>query len=114
MHMHGHNMFVLAQGSLDNDWNGTIVNQDNPARRDVQIVGAWEYLVLQWNQDNPGAWPFHCHLAWHLSLGMAIEVLESPDLIPNQVRTPSTVSQTCRDWWAWDSHNVVDQIDSGI
>lgn len=112
MHMHGHNMFILAEGT--GSWDGSIVNSGNPQRRDVQIVQANGYLVVQWNQDNPGAWPFHCHIAWHLSLGMAIEVLESPDLIKSQVNIPSTVSQTCRDWWSYTDHDVVDQIDSGI
>lgn len=58
MHLHGHNMFVLADGT--GSWDGTITNPDNPQRRDVQIIQAGGYLVLQWNQDNPGVWPFHC------------------------------------------------------
>lgn len=112
MHFHGHNIFVLADG--DGDWDGTIVNPENPQRRDVQVVRPWGHIVIQWFQDNPGAWPFHCHIAWHLSLGMIIEVLESPDLIPNKVTVPSTVSQTCRDWWSYTKHNPVEMIDSGI
>lgn len=58
MHLHGHNMFVLADGT--GSWDGTITNPDNPQRRDVQIIQAGGYLVLQWNQDNAGVWPFHC------------------------------------------------------
>lgn len=57
MHLHGHNMFVLAEGV--GTWDGTIVNADNPQRRDVQLIQGGGYLVLQWNQDNPGVWPFH-------------------------------------------------------
>ena len=71
-------------------------------------------MVVQWNQDNPGIWPFHCHIAWHLSLGMIIEVLESPDLVHTQVKIPSTVSQTCRDWWAFNEHTPIAALDSGI
>jgi FtsP/CotA-like multicopper oxidase with cupredoxin domain len=114
MHFHGHNMFILAEGTGNATWDGTVVRPDNPQRRDVQIVSSWGFIVLQWNQDNPGAWPFHCHIAWHLSMGMIIEVLESPDLIPTDVNVPSTVGDTCRQWWAWSGHNIVDQIDSGI
>lgn len=59
MHLHGHNMFVLAEGV--GVWDGsTIVNHANPQRRDVQLLQAGGYMVVQWNQDNPGAWPFHC------------------------------------------------------
>lgn len=147
MHLHGHNIQarflfpfenvadefqVLAEGTANATWDGTVVRPDNPSRRDVQMVTAWGYIVLQWNQDNPGAWPFHCHIVWHLSLGepcdlvimclnrtdpalgMMIEVLESPDLIPSQVDVPSTIGETCREWWSYTNHNVVDQIDSGI
>lgn len=112
MHLHGHNIFVLAEGS--GEWDGTIVNPKNPQRRDVQMVRPNGYLVIQWFQDNPGAWPFHCHIAWHLSLGMIIEVLESPELIHKEVKIPSTVSQTCRDWWAFNEHSPIEILDSGI
>jgi hypothetical protein len=46
-------------------WDGSITNGGNPARRDVQMLPAYSYVVLQWNQDNPGAWPFHCHIVSH-------------------------------------------------
>jgi FtsP/CotA-like multicopper oxidase with cupredoxin domain len=54
MHMHGHNMHVLAEGS--GDWNGEIVNESNPARRDVQLIRPNGYLVIQLELDNPGLW----------------------------------------------------------
>ena len=114
MHFHGHNIFVLAEG--DGDWDGNIVNPSNPARRDVQMVRANGYMVVQWYQDNPGAWPFHCHIAWHLSLGMAIQVLEGPDLFKgDDVKIPDTVDGTCRDWWAYnDNNNAIAEVDSGL
>lgn len=64
MHLHGHTMYILAEGF--GSWDGTIVNADNPQRRDVQTLqGAQDaetpaYIVVQWDQDNPGVWPFHC------------------------------------------------------
>lgn len=58
MHLHGHNIFVLAEG--EGDWDGTIINPSNPQRRDVQLVRANGFLVIQWFQDNPGAWPVRC------------------------------------------------------
>lgn len=54
MHLHGHNIFVLAEG--EGDWDGNIVNAKNPQRRDVQMVRPNGHLVIQWFQDNPGAW----------------------------------------------------------
>lgn len=45
---------------------------------------------------------------------MIIEILESPELIHKDVKVPSTVSQTCRDWWAFNEHTPIDALDSGI
>lgn len=82
MHLHGHNFHVLNVGT--GTWDGvTVINPANPQRRDVQLVPAGGFLVLQIETDNPGAWPFHCHIAWHVSAGLYITVLERPDDIAN-------------------------------
>lgn len=101
MHMHGHNIFVLAEGNCasnttvfgdtngtsqagntseyrralsdtygvehsqvkraaneyGNCWDGTIINPNNPQRRDVQMLLPGQFIVVQWNQDNAGTWP---------------------------------------------------------
>ncbi|RDW65055.1 hypothetical protein BP6252_10706 [Coleophoma cylindrospora] len=111
MHLHGHNMFVLDVGT--GTWDGTIVNEDNPQRRDVQILPANGYMVLQLTADNPGAWPLHCHIAWHVSAGLYVTVLERPADIAN-LNIPYIMAQTCRDWSAYTNSTVVDQIDSGL
>jgi FtsP/CotA-like multicopper oxidase with cupredoxin domain len=112
IHLHGHNMFVLDVGI--GSWDGsTVINPSNPQRRDVQLVPAGGYLVLQLTADNPGAWPLHCHIAWHVSAGLYITVLERPDDIA-KLQIPSVMAQTCRDWAAFTNKTVVDQIDSGL
>ncbi|KAL7272243.1 hypothetical protein RUND412_004959, partial [Rhizina undulata] len=98
MHLHGHNMYILSEG--DGDWDGTIVNPENPTRRDTQIVRANGHLVFQFDGDNPGAWAFHCHIAWHVSGGLYVNFLERPDDI-RSMAIPQTMAQTCRDWAAW-------------
>jgi hypothetical protein len=70
--------------------------------------------VFQIEADNPGTWPFHCHIAWHISTGLYINILERPADIQKDMAIPSIMAQTCRDWWAWTGNNVVDQIDSGL
>jgi len=59
MHIHGHNMQVLAEGVGQWD-NKTIVNPGNPQRRDTQLIRPNGYLVVQFDLDNPGVWAFHC------------------------------------------------------
>lgn len=110
MHLHGHNFHVLDMGQ--GSWDGTIVNAANPQRRDVQLLPAGGYIVLQIEADNPGAWPLHCHIAWHVSAGLYVTVLERPDDIA-QLPIPSIMAQTCRDWGNFTDTIVLDQIDSG-
>ncbi|PSK56592.1 Iron transport multicopper oxidase [Elsinoe australis] len=124
MHMHGHNVFVLAEGW--GKWDGNVVRPENPQRRDTQLVRAARplaggaqgevepgYIVLQIEADNPGVWPLHCHIAWHVSGGLYVNVMERPKDIRER-EIPMVMAQTCRDWWKWTRTNVVDQIDSGL
>ena len=118
MHLHGHNMYVIAEGT--GTWSGDITNANNPQRRDVHIlqnaVSATtpSYIVIQFDADNPGVWPFHCHIAWHVSGGLYINVLERPDDIQKDMDIPGIMAQTCKDWDAYSAHDIVDEIDSGL
>ncbi|MCJ1354255.1 MAG: hypothetical protein MMC33_004242 [Icmadophila ericetorum] len=117
IHLHGHNYWVLSEGQ--GPWDGTIQgNPSNPQRRDVQILQPGSasnpsHLVIEFEADNPGVWPLHCHIAWHVSAGLYVNVMERPDLITEK-QIPSVLAQTCRDWAIFSGHNVVDQIDSGL
>ena len=69
--------------------------------------------MLQIETNNPGAWPFHCHIAWHVSGGLYITILEQPAKIRN-IAIPQTLAQGCREWAAFTGNQVVAQIDSGL
>ena len=113
MHLHGHNMFILHEGP--GNWDGTsVTNPNNPLRRDVQMLPANGHIVWQINADNPGVWPFHCHIAWHVSGGLYANILERPVDIKKDVPIPLIMAQTCRDWAAYTNTDVVEQIDSGL
>lgn len=108
-HMHGHNFYVLAEGS-SGVWNGSVTNPTNPTRRDTQLVQGLGWVAIQMEQDNPGVWPFHCHVAWHLSGGLALNIMSRPEDIP---AIPDIMPQTCLDWDFYTSTQIVDQIDAG-
>ncbi|PBP25971.1 ascorbase and Cu-oxidase [Diplocarpon rosae] len=112
MHLHGHNMQILATGK--GTWDGSISNANNPQRRDVQLVPGGGYFVFQYQADNPGVWPFHCHIAWHVSGGLYAHFLERPAEIGAKTQIPMVMQQTCSDWQAWTNQDVVEQIDSGV
>ncbi|KAK7944014.1 hypothetical protein LTR80_009547 [Exophiala xenobiotica] len=122
MHLHGHDFQVLAEGS-GGLWDGTIVNPANPQRRDVHMswsganasdpaVGT-NYMVLQFAADNAGVWPFHCHIAWHLSAGMAVMILERPDEVA-ELEIPAAVTATCDLFKSWQATNPTTDVDDGL
>jgi FtsP/CotA-like multicopper oxidase with cupredoxin domain len=117
MHLHGHDFQVLAEGF--GDWDGTIVNAANPTRRDVHILqnakdaDTPSFAVFQWEQDNAGVWPFHCHLAWHVSGGLYINVLERPADI-KKMELDQDNFDVCDSWDAFTKNNDPHQIDSGL
>ena len=113
IHMHGHNFAVLAMGyaSFNNttgvhlsdnedvvcnsqlctrpawrDGRSPTLNLIDPAVRDVLIVPAGGYAVIQFRSDNPGFWFMHCHLQLHMIEGMAMVLAEAVDRIPPEPR----------------------------
>jgi len=83
IHLHGHNFAVLGGGL--GVYDGTQQSQlktINPPRRDVIGVPASGWVVIRFKADNPGVWPFHCHIDWHFQAGLAATIIERPkDLV---------------------------------
>lgn len=70
MHLHGHVFQVTA---ID----------DNPvegAMRDTILVMPNSSVTIQFDADNPGVWPLHCHILYHLEAGM-LTVVRYKDFI---------------------------------
>ncbi|KAK8017818.1 hypothetical protein PG993_014144 [Apiospora rasikravindrae] len=113
MHLHGHQFAVLSEGL--GPFNGSIdpAMLANPPRRDVHMMPRYGHLVIQFEADNPGAWSYHCHIAWHSAMGYTVNILERPDEIRGG-RIADALKHTCSAWDAYTQQHVVDQIDSGI
>ena len=57
MHLHEHDFWVLAVGT--GEWDGPIVNPDNPQRRGSTLMSPDRfdipsYLVIEYMANNPG------------------------------------------------------------
>jgi len=112
-------MFVLAAGGSPPtsgkqvNWDGGIKNATNPMRRDTFLLQPNGYMVVQINSDNPGVWPFHCHIAWHVSGGLYANLVTQTQKIMGG-QNSEALDGLCASWNAFTSGAGVDQIDSGL
>lgn len=55
----------------------------------------------------------HCHIAWHTTEGLAIQILERESEI-SALLDSSTLNSTCTSWDSYESEDDIVQTDSGI
>lgn len=80
-HLHGHQFQVCERPSAG---AGTFNGHDRefpavPMRRDTIAVNAGSYVVIRYVADNPGVWLFHCHIEWHVIMGLIATIIEAPE-----------------------------------
>ncbi|KAB5511198.1 iron transport multicopper oxidase FET3, partial [Coniochaeta sp. 2T2.1] len=82
-HLHGHQFQVMDRPrSGTGDYPGrTNGFSKNPPMRDVVSVNGKSYAVLRFKADNPGVFLFHCHIEWHVEMGLTATIIESPELL---------------------------------
>ncbi|EEY20296.1 laccase-1 [Verticillium alfalfae VaMs.102] len=112
IHLHGHDFFVLAQGSGTYSASVTL-NTENPPRRDTALLPASGYLVMAWETDNPGVWLMHCHIGWHASEGFALQFIERYSEIAG-IADQSSLDDGCSTWSSFQDTYSIEQEDSGI
>lgn len=56
IHLHGHDFFVIGQGSGTYDESSANLNWNNPVRRDTATLPASGWLAIAFASNNPGAW----------------------------------------------------------
>ena len=128
IHLHGHDVLVLGASpaiadplspgytlrAYDAASDAATLNGNNPTRRDTTMLPAWGWLAVAFETNNPGAWLFHCHVAWHVSQGLSVQFLEQLDAIPGAVDL-SSINEQCDSWNAYyPSSDPFTQGDSGI
>lgn len=113
IHLHGHDFWVLAQGTGTFDASTVSLATGNAPRRDVAMLPASGYLVLAYYTDNPGAWLMHCHIAWHTSEGFALQLLERESEMA-ALMDVTAINSTCANWATYTAEDDVVQGDSGV
>ncbi|EAY88596.1 hypothetical protein OsI_10072 [Oryza sativa Indica Group] len=73
MHLHGYDVFVLAQGlgNFDPKRDVEKFNYHNPQLRNTVQVPRGGWAAVRFLTDNPGMWYLHCHFEFHIIMGMA-------------------------------------------
>ncbi|KAI1863425.1 uncharacterized protein JN550_009536 [Neoarthrinium moseri] len=117
MHLHGHDFLILGHAASTTFTTSLSsgLKFDNPTRRDVTMLPASGYLILAFKSDNPGNWLMHCHIAWHVSGGLAVDFMErrSEQVALISKTDLAAYQQQCADWRAYAPH-APPKIDSGI
>ena len=72
------------------------------------------YLVLAFITDNPGAWLMHCHVAWHVGLGLGAQFLEDQEHIASTLNVGEDWKEQCRAWNEYYATAQYKQEDSGL
>ncbi|CAN6326302.1 unnamed protein product [Urochloa humidicola] len=98
MHLHGHDMFVLAQGIGNFDATKDVAkyNLVNPPLKNTVVVPNLGWVAVRFVTDNPGVWYFHCHYEFHLSMGMtAVFIVEDGPTVNTSLPPPPADFPSC-------------------
>ncbi|KAF8806820.1 laccase 3 precursor [Phlegmacium glaucopus] len=89
IHLHGHSFDVIrSAGSSE-------YNFVDPVRRDVVNTGlVGDNVTIRFVTDNSGPWILHCHIDWHLNLGLAVVFAEDIPAIETS-EPPAAWDQLC-------------------
>ncbi|KAF8994970.1 laccase 2 [Cyathus striatus] len=89
MHLHGHAFDVVRSAG------SSAYNYDNPVRRDVVSTGdAGDNVTIRFKTDNPGPWILHCHIDWHLEIGLSVVFAEDVATVAHE-KPPATWNDLC-------------------
>ncbi|KAJ7540015.1 hypothetical protein O6H91_11G118800 [Diphasiastrum complanatum] len=83
-HLHGHDFWVLGHGKgvFHPATDSQSYNLKNAPLKNTVAVFPYGWVALRFRADNPGVWPFHCHIEAHLHMGMGVIFAEGWDRLP--------------------------------
>ncbi|CAG8588829.1 5052_t:CDS:10, partial [Dentiscutata heterogama] len=93
-HLHGHNFFIMAISSSGKP-DTKLYNLVDPPLRDTITIPSGGWAVIRFMINNPGVWAFHCHIEWHVELGMVFQLIEQQSKI-KQLTLPDSVAALCK------------------
>ncbi|GAV50885.1 hypothetical protein ZYGR_0AD00680 [Zygosaccharomyces rouxii] len=105
-HLHGHKFWVLAIGDsgyfqdeyYDTNDDEQAMNFDNPIFRDTVNIPGFGWAVIRFVVDNPGVWPFHCHIGWHMEAGLLLQINALQEEYASWNHYPQNWYSQCQYW----------------
>ncbi|KAJ7884466.1 Fet3 protein [Mycena leptocephala] len=99
-HLHGHKFQIVQRSSNFSSNDPSVIttaNLRNPLTRDTILIESGGSATLRFVADNPGTWFFHCHIEWHLEVGLAVQLIEAP-LVAQKFKAnlPSQIVRNCK------------------
>ncbi|KAF8075336.1 laccase [Lyophyllum atratum] len=89
-HLHGHSFHVVRSG------DSATYNYRNPVRRDTVNTGLADgNATIRFVTDNTGPWFLHCHIDWHLELGLAVVFAEDIQGTSAKIDPPQSWDKLC-------------------
>ncbi|KAF9256451.1 laccase B [Marasmius fiardii PR-910] len=71
-------------------------NYANPVRRDVVNTGGGsDNVTFRFRTDNPGPWFLHCHIDWHIEVGLAAVFAERVPEWQQTINPPPAWDELC-------------------
>eukprot|EP00252_Welwitschia_mirabilis_P005125 TRINITY_DN1554_c0_g1_i1.p1 TRINITY_DN1554_c0_g1~~TRINITY_DN1554_c0_g1_i1.p1 ORF type:complete len:405 (+),score=-2.77 TRINITY_DN1554_c0_g1_i1:768-1982(+) len=73
-HLHGHDFYVVGRGygNFDAQKDPKSFNLVDPPRQNTFNLPLNGWAAIRFLAENPGVWFFHCHLDYHMSIGMSM------------------------------------------
>ncbi|KAK5654321.1 hypothetical protein OQA88_7499 [Cercophora sp. LCS_1] len=123
----GHDFFILGRSTapenplapgtgpvtFNQETDVEALRFDNPPRRDATMLPSFGWVAIAFKNDNPGAWLFHCHVAWHVGQGLSVIYLEKLGEIP-KVMDLNELEGNCKAWREYEPTNPFPKPDSGL
>ncbi|KAF0433431.1 multicopper oxidase [Gigaspora margarita] len=75
IHLHGHFFWVMEYTRGPGEPNEIY---EKPIQRDTVTVPPKGIVKIRFQVDNPGVWACHCHIEWHVEVGMMAQFVELP------------------------------------
>ncbi len=93
-HLHGHKFWIIATSDYP---QAEVLYAGDYIQRDTVSVPALGWAKIRYVANKPGAWFFHCHIEWHMSAGLALAFITSPqELLAEGYTIPPNQKQLCQ------------------